>query len=308
MNAQWWFLLRSHALLEKGDSINAFKDVERALFLTECLKNDPRLVVQTLRLSMLRSLLSPIWEGLAKRKWNIEQLEEIQKKLSSINIIEGLSKGLEFDRHNLNQVHSYFRELAIQDSAAYRAGLISYGLSLQSMKSIQWFYISPLAFINNSQAKSNILYFKYTREGFDKLERRVYPNKLTDLYQYLENNKSHPFYLTSSLIMPSSSTMIKAGTVQVMIDHAHVACAIEAYKLRNGGYPRELKNLAKKLPNDVFTGESYLYENEEKGLYLIASKGWAQNTESKEIIGLQRSANKIKTKNSNLIWHYSTSP
>ena len=69
-----------------------------------------------------------------------------------------------------------------------------------------------------------------TREGFDKLERRVYPNKLTALDQYLENNKSHPFYLTSSLIMPSSSTMIKAGTVQVMIDHAYIACAIEAYK------------------------------------------------------------------------------
>jgi hypothetical protein len=102
--------------------------------------------------------------------------------------------------------------------------------------------------------------------------------------------------------------MIKAGTVQVMIDHAYIACAIEAYKLRNGDYPKDLKNLSKKLPNDVFSGESYLYENEEKGLYLIASKGWAQNTESKEIIGLQRSANKIKTKNSNLIWHYSTSP
>ena len=92
MNAQWWFLLRSHVLLKKGDSINAFKDVGRALFLTECFKNDPRLVVQTLRLSMLKSLLSPIWEGLAKGKWNIEQLEEIQKKLSSINIIEGISK------------------------------------------------------------------------------------------------------------------------------------------------------------------------------------------------------------------------
>ena len=308
MNAQWWFLLRSHTLLEKGDSINAFKDVGRALFLTECFKNDPRLVVQTLRLSMLKSLLSPIWEGLAKGKWNIEQLEEIQKKLSSINIIEGLSKGFEFDRHNLNQLYSYFRELAIQDSTAYRAGLISYGVPLQSMKSIQWFYISPLAFINNSQAQSNILYFKYTREGFDKLERRVYPNKLTALDQYLENNKSHPFYLISSLIMPSSSTMIKAGTVQVMIDHAYIACAIEAYKLRNGGYPRDLKILAKKLPNDVFTGESYLYENEEKGLYSIESKGWAHNTESKKIIGLQRSANKIKTKNTNLTWHYPTSP
>ncbi len=308
MNAQWWFLLRSHVLLKKGDSINAFKDVGRALFLTECFKNDPRLVVQTLRLSMLKSLLSPIWEGLAKGKWNIEQLEEIQKKLSSINIIEGISKGLNFDRHNLNQVHSYFRELAKQDTGAYRSGLISYGVPIQSIKSMRWFYISPLTFVNNSQSQSNKIYFKYIREGFDKLERRIYPEKLKELDQYLEENKFHPFNLISSLMMPSTSIMIRAGTVQVMLDHAYIASAIEAYKLRKGEYPKDLASLAIQLPKDVFSGQSYRYENDGNGLYFISSEGCDQNSDKKEIIDLQHSGKKIKTKKSNLVWHYPTSP
>ena len=41
--------------------------------------------------------------------------------------------------------------------------------------------------------------------------------------------------------------------------------------------------------------ESY---STDKGVYSIESKGWAHNTES----------NKIKTKNTNLTWHYPTSP
>ena len=61
MNAQWWLLLSSHAYLEREEPSKALKDLEHALFLAECFKDDPRLTTQVLRSRMLTALMSPIW-------------------------------------------------------------------------------------------------------------------------------------------------------------------------------------------------------------------------------------------------------
>lgn len=306
MNAQWWLILRSHAFLEIGEPSKALKDLESALFLAECFKDDPRLTTQVLRSRMLTALMSPIWQGLAKMQWSAEHIQLINDLILDIDLLSGFAKAIDFERHNLNHIHEQFRSLIKEDTGEYRASLISIGAPTHLLKSFKYFYISPEAFIDRSQTRSNELYRQYLFEGIDVENKRVRLDKISELVEYIEDNKEDPFNLLCALTMPLSSNLPKSiGTTQVMIHHAQIACKIELYKLEKGDYPRNLDELQKKLPSDVFSGQSYKYAIDKMSRYRISSTGFNSINEQQKSIKSKQSPH--KTKNRDLIWNYLTS-
>ncbi len=305
MNAQWWLILRSHAFLEIGEPSKAFKDLESALFLAECFKDDPRLTTQVLRSRMLTALMSPIWQGLAKMQWRVEHIELIHDLILEIDLLSGFAKAIDFERHNLNHIHEQFRNLIKEDIGEYRASLISIGAPTHLLKSFKYFYISPGSFIDRSQTRSNELYRQYLFEGIDVANKRIRLDKISELVEYIEDNKEDPFNLLCALTMPLSSTLPKSiGTTQVMIHHAQIACKIELYKLEKGDYPRNLEEL-QKLPSDVFSGQSYEYAIDKMSRYRISSTGFNSINEQQKSFESKQSTH--KTKNRDLIWYYLTS-
>ena len=306
MNAQWWLILRSHAFLEIGEPSKALKDLESALFLAECFKDDPRLTTQVLRSRMLTALMSPIWQGLAKMQWSAEHIQLINDLILDIDLLSGFAKAIDFERHNLNHIHEQFRSLIKEDTGEYRASLISIGAPTHLLKSFKYFYISPEAFIDRSQTRSNELYRQYLFEGIDVENKRVRLDKISELVEYIEDNKEDPFNLLCALTMPLSSTLPKSiGTTQVMVHHAQIACKIELYKLEKGDYPRNLDELQKKLPSDVFSGQSYKYAIDKMSRYRISGTGFNSINEQQKSFESKQSPH--KTKNRDLIWYYLTS-
>ena len=282
-NAQWWFNIRCSAHLDNGNTDSALADLKMSMFLAELYENEPNLLSQVCRLTLMRLALNPLWEGLAKKRWNAEQLDSLQNILANINYLEGLDKALRFERHLINQIHHYLRGLLNQDSDSFTASLASFGVPLALTGAVgfrlfplKWFYISPSAFINGSQARSNELYIKYLNNTVDLKSRRIRPNTVKGFDQHFEKNAlSDPYNFISGLFFGVEVPAVKKiGQMQNSIDQARIACALEIYHLKEGKYPQSLAELGKELPHDVFTGESYFYEPDSKGKYRIYGVGW----------------------------------
>ena len=88
------FILRSLAFIEANNTKAAFADLEMALFLADCIKDEPLLISQLVRSAILNITMQAIWEGLAKKKWNAEQLAILEKRLGSINCFQEYRKGM----------------------------------------------------------------------------------------------------------------------------------------------------------------------------------------------------------------------
>ena len=297
MNAQWWLVLRSYVLLEQGKSALALRDIKNALFLAECLKDDPRIISQLCRSRMLQAVIFPIWQGIAKLQWNEKELQELEGVFSDINLLPGISRAIDFERHNLNHIHDRLRQLVQKDNREYQASLISFGVPLNAFKSLSRFYVSPDAFIDRSQVHSNKFYHEYLFDLIDLKTGRIFYDKIANLDQYFEGDKDNPFNLILAITMPSFSSAVKSvGTVQVMIHHAQMACAIELYKLDKGYYPEKIDYLEKEFPNDTFGGSSYEYIKVKTGRYHLTGKGLSESVEKEK--------DKTNKSAGGLVWKY----
>jgi hypothetical protein len=75
-------------------------------------------------------------------------------------------------------------------------------------------------------------------------------------------------------------TPAKFAQLQVWVDQARIACALERYRLARGAYPMALEALAPQfidaVPHDVMNGEPYHYRVNADGTFLLYSVGWNQ--------------------------------
>jgi len=303
-NVQRWFNLRSLAHLQNGNVDSAFSDLKMSMFLAELNKNELGLVSQLCRITLMRSALVPLWKGLSKKSWNLQQLESLENILADINYLEGLESAMRFERQLLNGIHHYLGGLLDQNPDNFTASLASFGVPLAlvgdgglKLFSLKWFYISPLAFINGSQARSNELYLKFLDWIVDLESRQIIPDAAKEFDQYFKEanfDKFHPYNFLISLFFSDPVPLAKKiGQMQNLVDQARIACALELYYLEEGKYPKSLDELGEDLPHDVFTGDSYYYVLEGKRKYRIYGLGWnlkddggkvsASNSQSDEV-------------------------
>ena len=79
--------------------------------------------------------------------------------------------------------------------------------------------------------------------------------------------------------MPAlSSAAKKSARWQTFVDAAHVACALERYRLANGKLPATLDALSPRflesIPTDVIDGQPLRYQLKPDGGYVVYSIGW----------------------------------
>jgi hypothetical protein len=63
---------------------------------------------------------------------------------------------------------------------------------------------------------------------------------------------------------------------QVMEDEARIACRLERWRLNHGSYPPSLGDLGP-VPQDIMSGDNYIYLPRNGGTFLLYSLGWNQN-------------------------------
>ena len=313
-NSQWWFNIRSLAHLENGNVNSAFSDLKMSIFLAELNKNELGLFSQLYRIALMKLALVPLWEGLAKKSWSPDQLDSLQDILGSINYLEGMESAMRFERQLLNQIHHYLGGLLDHRPDNFTASLASFGVPIAlvgngsfRLKPLKWFYISPSAFINGSQARTNELYLKYFEGIVDLKSRRIIPDEARKFGRYFEEedfDKLHPYNFLISLFFSNPVPAAKKiGEMQNLVDQARIACALEVYYLKKGKYPERLNELGTELPHDVFTGESYYYVHESEGRYRIYGVGWNLKDDGGEANAEKSQSGKLSDKEPlDLIW------
>jgi len=80
----------------------------------------------------------------------------------------------------------------------------------------------------------------------------------------------------------------KFAIAQSNMDLARVACALERYRLAQGGYPESLEVLAPqyidKLPHDIINGQPLNYRRTDGGNYIVYSVGWNEKDDGGVVV------------------------
>src|SRR5260221_12445208 len=82
--------LKTCAELAIGPSESALEDVKLILRLTDSLNEESFLISYLVRIACVQIAIQPIWEGLAEHAWSDAQLQQLQARLQSYNLVADL--------------------------------------------------------------------------------------------------------------------------------------------------------------------------------------------------------------------------
>jgi len=278
--------LRASAELAMDQAGQALEDIELAFKLIDETKDEPILISSLVRMSELRLILQPVWEGMAAKKWSGEQLKTLQQSLSTFDVLAEARKGFEDDRAGIgNAAIEFVRKspskrvdmLGLLDSVGDQTGGLPFvSVCLQLIPS-GWFYAE--------QVEYNRIYDRCIMPLIDINSRQVSPEVSSKAQQELESLFGEgPFKLIghhrmfARLLIPAMAGLVpKAARTQTAVDLGMTSCALEQYRLANGRYPENLGQLIPsflpKIPKDVIDGQPLKYRPE-SGRFVLYSIGW----------------------------------
>ena len=110
--------------------------------------------------------------------------------------------------------------------------------------------------------------------------------------------------------MPSLGGVVsKAANSQTANNLALLACALERYRLAQGGYPDTLAALVpthiKKVPQDIINGKPLVYHKKADGTFILYSVGW--NDKDDDGVLVVRDSGSVIPTEGDWVWQY-TSP
>ncbi|MDB6027188.1 MAG: hypothetical protein JWM68_3411 [Verrucomicrobiales bacterium] len=263
--------------LDQGDA--GMRDIKTCLRLADCLTNEPTLVSGMIRVALNGLIVGPIWEGLAARRWNKEQLSEMQEILSAINLLKDTAKTMRGERANQNFHLTAMSQREIAKTLKF-PWLNNHEEVARRAKRLAVPFV-PRGWIYQNLVLMNRLYQENMLDGLDLQQSIVSPQtidagqKKTDAaYQ-----KTGAGNFLASLIYPGFSKAFKVTAQnQTYVNEAMIACALERYRLAHGSFPETLEALTPKLiakvPHDVINGQPLKYRRTDDGQYVLYSVAW----------------------------------
>jgi hypothetical protein len=287
--------LHATAELEAGEGDEALKDIRVCLSLSKLLQKEPLLISQLVRIAVAELSIQPIWEGLARHRWTDEQLQELQKMLAEIQLLDDYSTVMRGERaYGNGQLEQY------------RAGHFPAELKIQAGPLSKF---SSKAILYQNQIALNQLVKGFVLPAVDAAQHRVFPKRCDTNVIFSILSKPNPY---NSIARMSAAAFAKVperfARVQTSIDLATVATALERYHLAHREYPENLKSLslqfAERLPNDVINGESLKYQRTKDGQFILYSVGWNEVDDSGQVV--QKKDGSVDPDKGDWVWRYPT--
>jgi len=254
--------------LNAAKSDQALADIKLNTQLTRGVMDQPTLVSGLVGIGMTAINLAVVYDGIAAHAWSDVQLKEIEQELARLDFLAAYPRDMRGEC--LLMLHAYGE----MEGNRFWITAPNQG-------------VPPIYFASGwfDLLKTQMADFQLTQIGyFDLEERRVdVPgiNRFLDLTQ--TQTGWHPFSVWSIFSVaagPITSAAEKHSEMQVWVDEARIACALERYRLAHGAYPAALDALAPQfieaVPHDVMNGEPYHYRLNADGTYLLYSVGWNQ--------------------------------
>jgi hypothetical protein len=244
--------LRASAELVEGRTEGACQDVLLALHFAHLVREQP--IHQGYGKWMTEFGLQPIWEGLAAHRWHDQELAALQKKLTEVDLLRGYRPYLhsetlwmmELIDDALTFIQRRPSQLDQRVSSDEAARIISW--VVRAFYPVGWLYQDKVWLYRFYESHADALdgvALQYDTMAKTKADRQI--RSITDPVMDI-------------LMVPKFRFLIEdeslaAVTLQIFLDEAVTACALERFRLAHGQYPATLDALVpeylRQVPADI---------------------------------------------------------
>ena len=293
--------VRATAELESKRSDDAFADLKLGCRISDSIKDEPILVSHLVRLAMLGINLQTLREGLLRHAWNDAQLAEFDKYLASLNLLAEYGQAMRGERaFGVGSVDWLRRQ-------GFRGGGIDYLSSPDGQSGSSGVMIMPAGWFYRNMLNISEMHQDFTLPAVDEKAHRAFPKRCEEMETRLHKEQRGPYNILAQLLLPAVSKSVQKSTrMQLFVDAARIACALERYRIANGALPETLDALAprfiEKLPTDLINGEPLHYRREADGSYLIYSVGWNQTDDGGQIVWGKGSDPAVDARKGDWVW------
>jgi hypothetical protein len=309
--------LRAIAELQNGQNDKAWDDVKLSFHLIDSIHTEPVLICHLVRIAMLQITLQPIYEGLAEHKWSDAQLVELDTELAKLNFVadyclvmrgemgfqDGMFKYLRRHPEQLSNMSGNFPENHPPLLGRLLVHLIPGG----------WFYQNQL-----HCARPVV---EFVLPVADASQQTISPEKVNraDATITAQTRRPNAFNVIERLMLPSLGNSAKRFAYgQAAVDLAHVAIALERYRLAHGDYSESLDALApqfiEKVPHDVIGGKPLHYRRTSDPSsqssdaasiqFVLYSVGWNGRDDGGVVVFTKGSTRTADINQGDWVWRY----
>ena len=280
--------LRACAEVQAGKADAALADIRLMLRLNDLIRDEPTLISQLVHIAVFQIEVQAMWEGLAQRQWNENQLAQLDTWLAQSDFLKSYEQSMagekafgcqmisytEQNRHELQNVMGDLFRLPgnLGDNETLMNGLAR---------------VIPSGWFDQNKAVLWRFYDEHLNQLVD-LEHRTYSAsnaiKVANAESKIGSGSSPYDRVASMLVSALSKAAKKFVFAQHTLDFARIAIALERYRLTNGQFPERLDALSPEflilIPRDVISGEHLRYRRTEVGSFVLYSVGWNETDDA----------------------------
>ncbi|HEV3273082.1 MAG TPA: hypothetical protein VGZ93_12955 [Candidatus Methylacidiphilales bacterium] len=269
----------------------ALEDIKTNLKLISGLRQQPFIVSGLVAIGMIAISENAIYDGLALHSWNDAQLADLQNELSKVDFLSDCQRAM---RGEIGVTIPAFDNLK-----AKRPRLAD---ELKSFYETPEAKLESWGYLPNFWADGWLDLWKVQAVNFnlnavrfvDPKARLVFPKTVNQFTAEVAQRQGRweayaPWNLFADAAAGSIANAVSQfARIQVRIDEARIACALERYRLAHKAYPDTLDALvpacADELPHDIMNGQPYHYRLRPDGTFLLYSVGWNQTDDGGKVV------------------------
>jgi hypothetical protein len=293
------FALSAIVRLAADQPAAAAQDLWVVFRLADSITDEPLLVSGLSRIAMHTMALQVIWDGLATHKWTDSELVRIEDWLRSHDMLA------DYLRSMRGELAFGMATIDLIKKDPQKAGI---GVS-DEMESFA-FQVAPAGLYDANKINLGLAYMNYALPTVDTNRHRVFPAVAANLEHFLQQGpvRTDLRRVLVRMLMPAlMGAARKSAMDQSGFDMAHVACALERYRLVHGRHPETLQALSqgfmKSVPNDIMNGEPLRYELLDDGSFVLYSVGWNGRDDRGEIV-YRQNGKEIDFDEGDWVWRY----
>jgi hypothetical protein len=293
--------LRTLAELEDGQSQAALDDINLMFRVSDSVRAQPFLISHLVRIAIATINLQSIYEGLMKHRWSEAQLTELEQQLARQDFLTDFEFTMRGEKNTA--VETFEKQRISRESKQ----MVEIG-GTNKIETTSYRFMPSAYFYRNE------LTFAQMHERFivplaDLTNRIVAPASLLRAEMAVQSEFKHysPYTIHARMLHPAIAKAVeKFARIQMHIDLARVACALERFHLVQGNYPETLHKLApgfiEKIPHDLINGEPLHYRKTEDGRFILYSIGWDEKDDGGNVFLNKSGA--VDQKKGDWVWKY----
>lgn len=280
--------------LHQGQREAAFAKLHGLLRLVEVLKDEPLLISQAVRMSMMNTAFNATWQALQEDGWSDAQLAQLQKAWASYDFLLPMERAIAMERAMLVAVYERFRSSDLSFNSIFNPGG---GFAAGPTPSLfSWKWVAKM-FDIREQVLTPLWKFTWSAQdewhychlGQQILEaqRRGRPqNRGMEVVASIERIEAEAYagaydnlrYVLGRLMAQSGSKLLRrAWVAQTTSQIALTTVAVKRYQLRHGELPCSIEALVPEFlprqPIDYMDGQPLRYCLDSDSNFLLYSIG-----------------------------------